>query len=101
MLAALDQELATAEGVCWTRPAGGGFPWLTLPPGLDGDALAYAALAQGVACVPGSAFVGPAEPDNALRLCFAHPDADEIIEGVRRLRRAYDGVLSKLRSPGP
>ena len=85
----------------WTRPGGGAFLWLTLPPAVSGDALAAAALAEGVACVPGSAFVGPGEPDNALRLCFTHPDADAIIEGVRRLRRAYDGVLSKLRSPGP
>jgi DNA-binding transcriptional MocR family regulator len=53
-----------------------------------------------VAGVPGSAFVGPGEPDDALRLCFTHPDEDAIIEGVRRLRRAYDGVLRKRRSAG-
>jgi len=41
------------------------------------------------------------EPDNALQVCFTHPDEDAIIEGVRRLRRAYDGVLSKTRSTGP
>jgi 2-aminoadipate transaminase len=101
MLAALDQQFGGVLDVRWTRPGGGAFLWLTLAPAVSGDALAAAALAEGVACVPGSAFVGPGEPDNALRLCFTHPDADAIIEGVRRLRRAYDGVGSKLRSPGP
>ena len=72
-----------------------------LPPAMSGNAVAAAALTEGVACVPGSAFVAPAEPDNALRLCFTHPDADAIIEGVRRLRRAYDEIVSKPRSPGP
>jgi 2-aminoadipate transaminase len=101
MLAALDDQFGETAGVRWTRPGGGAFLWLTLPPGMSGDALAAAALAEGVACVPGSAFVGPDEPDNALRLCFTHPDVDAIIEGVRRLRRAYDGILSKTRSAVP
>ncbi len=101
MLAALDQQFADVAGARWTRPGGGAFLWLTLPPAVSGDAFAAAALAEGVACVPGSAFVGPSEPDNALRLCFTHPDEDAIIEGVRRLRRAYDGIPSKPRSAGP
>jgi 2-aminoadipate transaminase len=101
MLAALDQQFGGVAGVHWTRPGGGAFLWLTLPPGLGGDALAAAALAEGVACVPGSAFVGPAEPDNALRLCFTHPAAAVIIEGVQRLRRAYDGVVNEVRSTSP
>lgn len=100
MLAALDDQFGRLDGVGWTRPGGGAFLWLTLPRGMSGDALAAAALTEGVACVPGSAFVGPGEPDNALRLCFTHPDEDAIIEGVRRLRRAYDGVLRKRRSAG-
>lgn len=101
MLAALDWSFGSIEGVRWTRPGGGSFLWLTLPPAVSGDALAAAALAEGVACVPGSAFVGPAEPANALRLCFTYADADAIIEGVRRLRHAYDGVVTKRRSAGP
>jgi DNA-binding transcriptional MocR family regulator len=78
MLAALDDQFGRLDGVGWTRPGGGAFLWLTLPRGMSGDALAAAALTEGVACVPGSAFVGPGEPDHALRLCFTHPDEDVI-----------------------
>jgi len=100
MLSALDGQFGAIADLHWTRPGGGAFLWLTLPPRLSGDALAAAALAEGVACVPGSAFVGPGEPDNALRLCFTHPDENAIIEGVQRLRRAYDGLSSKTGSAG-
>lgn len=99
MLAALDECFGETDGLRWTKPGGGSFLWLTLPPTLSGDALAAAALLEGVAAVPGSAFVDAAEPGNALRFCFTHADAADIAEGVRRLRRAYDRVARASRSP--
>ena len=81
---ALEEEFgATAE---FERPAGGIFLWVTLPDAVDSLALARAAAAEGVALNPGPEW--SADPDAArsrLRLCFGHPDPDDIREGVRIL----------------
>lgn len=92
METALKQSFADMTGVRWTSPGGGFFIWLSLPAGIDADRLLPLALAEGVAFIPGSAFRGPEGPRNALRLSFAYPDADAIVEGVRRLRRAIDRI---------
>lgn len=87
MLDALAREMP--EGVSWTHPTGGLFVWLRLPEGRDAEALLEAAVAEGVAYVPGSPFF--AEDDtglNTMRLTFAREDVPKIEEGVRRLARA-------------
>jgi 2-aminoadipate transaminase len=90
MQSALGRFFGDVEGVSWTDPAGGLFLWLSLPPGSDSTALFPVALEEGVAFIPGSAFsVGGAFRD-ALRLCFSYPDEERIVEGVRRLRVAFD-----------
>jgi 2-aminoadipate transaminase len=90
MDAALRRAFAGIAGASWTRPDGGFFLWMQLPEGCDADRLLPIALAEGVAFIPGSAFVGPADPRNCLRLSFAYPTTAAIAEGVRRLRRAFD-----------
>jgi 2-aminoadipate transaminase len=52
------------------RPSGGLFAWLPLP-GAGASALAQAALAAGVAALPGGGFHLAGAPDDHLRLCFA------------------------------
>ncbi|QDP97194.1 PLP-dependent aminotransferase family protein [Microlunatus elymi] len=73
----------------WTDPDGGFFLWVTIP-GVDTQRLFAAALAEGVAYIPGPAFSPTGRYPDALRLCFASTPPDRIVEGVARLRRALD-----------
>lgn len=86
MLAALSSEMPA--GVTWTHPTGGLFVWLRLPEGRDAESLLEAAVAEGVAYVPGSPFYA-ADDDgaNTMRLTFAREDVPKIEEGVRRLAK--------------
>lgn len=84
MLAALDRHMP--EGVHWTRPEGGMFIWLTLPPGADGAQLLARALETvKVAFVPGQAFHPDGSGANTIRLSFSNSDEATIAEGIARL----------------
>lgn len=72
-------------GVEWTKPQGGLFLWLTLPPGVDSLELLDEAIAAKVAFVPGTAFYADGGGRNAMRLTFASTPPDLIEEGIRRL----------------
>ncbi|MDH4209518.1 MAG: PLP-dependent aminotransferase family protein [Anaerolineae bacterium] len=86
MLAAMDRHFP--DGVSWTRPQGGLFLWVTLPPGLDSLELINAAIEQRVAFVPGTAFYADGRGREALRLTFATCPTDMIDEGIKRLGKA-------------
>ena len=99
LLQALEREFADVPGASWTVPAGGLFVWLTLD-GMDtgpGGPLVAAALDAGVLYVPGEFGHVPDEagrvPTNECRICFGVATADQIAEGVRRLRRAVGSVM--------
>jgi GntR family transcriptional regulator / MocR family aminotransferase len=67
---------------------GGSSMWLKGVPVLDTDALAAAALAQGVVTEPGSIFFAGDEPKrNYLRLGFSSIDAGRIEEGIKILAK--------------
>ena len=89
MQGALAQELGDF-GATWTDPHGGFFLWLTLSEHTDTQALFPAALAEGVAYIPGQAFSISGRFDNALRLAFSAEPPERAREGVRRLRRALE-----------
>ncbi len=92
MLEALARELP--EGVGWTRPEGGMFIWLTLPPVLDGAVLLERAIAEErVAFVPGRAFHADRSGGNTLRLNFSRPSEAAIAEGIGRLGRLMRRML--------
>ncbi|MEV0792200.1 PLP-dependent aminotransferase family protein [Kribbella sp. NPDC050459] len=78
----------------WTDPEGGFFLWVTLENGVDTEELFEVALAEGVAFIPGPAFSPTGRFRNAFRLCFASTDPDRIHEGVARLRRATDKLMT-------
>ena len=99
MLEALDTHLGGREGIAWTRPTGGLYVWLTLPPGADTSPdgpLWTAAMDEGVLYVPGAYCYGPdpsrRPPTHAMRLCYGVADAAQIREGIARLARAVDRV---------
>lgn len=84
MLAQLDQHMP--DNVQWTKPEGGMFIWMTLPPHLDGaELLARSLESQRVAFVPGQAFFADGSNANTLRLNFSKPDEATIEEGIARL----------------
>ena len=80
-------------GTRWTRPAGGLFVWLTLPEGLDAEALVEPAVEAGVAYVPGAPFFVDGSGQRTMRLTFAKESAGNIGEGVRRLGRVVKDRL--------
>ena len=93
MLAAL--EAGMPAGVRWTRPEGGLFVWLTLPEGMDAEALLADAVAEGVAYVAGAPFHVDGGGANTMRLTFAKEDAPTIAEGVKRLARVVRRAVER------
>jgi 2-aminoadipate transaminase len=80
MLAALEKHFGGAK---WSRPEGGYFIWLELPPGTD--SVEVLARAEGVAAVPGTEFTAPA---NCVRLAYSFAAPDEMDAGIARLAEA-------------
>ena len=71
------------EAAEFTEPRGGIFVWVTLPVGVDTATLAGPARQRGVEFNPGAGWsVDPGYGSRRLRLCFGHPDADTIREGI-------------------
>ncbi|MFE1249094.1 hypothetical protein [Streptomyces sp. NPDC058766] len=72
-------------------PSGGYHLWPRLPDGTDEAALVAAGLRAGVAITPGRPYFSAEPPAAHLRLSFAAvATTQEITDGVRRLRRAWD-----------
>jgi DNA-binding transcriptional MocR family regulator len=72
-------------GTSWTVPQGGFFVWVTLPPGLDSQAMLPRAVTARVAYVPGTAFYSDGFGSRNMRLSYCYPTPSRIIEGTRRL----------------
>ncbi|MBI1758102.1 MAG: PLP-dependent aminotransferase family protein [Actinobacteria bacterium] len=83
LLEALDATMP--EGCSWTKPDGGFYVWLTLPPGLDAKVMQPRGLHARVAYVPGVGFYADGQGRRELRLSYCLPEPDRIREGVRRL----------------
>jgi 2-aminoadipate transaminase len=81
--AALERHMP--DGAGWTEPTGGFLTWLTLPERFDTGAMRPAALAAGVAYVPGPPFFVGGEGRNAMRLSFSHLTEPDLEAAVERL----------------
>ena len=84
MLAALDQHMAGLD-VQWTRPVGGMFVWVTLPAGLNAQALLPQAVEAGMAFVPGAPFYADQPDPRTLRLSFVTSTPEQIERGMAML----------------
>lgn len=80
-------------GTQWTIPAGGFYSWVTLPDGLDANAMLPRALAELVAYVPGTGFYVDGSGRSNLRLSYCYPEPERITEGVRRLAGVIEQEL--------
>jgi 2-aminoadipate transaminase len=83
LLAALERSMP--EGSRWTRPRGGFFSWLTLPPGASSVELAPRAADAGVGIVPGTLFFPDGRGADSVRLSFSLVDEASIDDGIERL----------------
>jgi 2-aminoadipate transaminase len=82
-------------GAEWTRPEGGMNLWVRLPRGVDAAEVQAEAQQAGVAFLPGSHFGVWKTHADCLRLSFGGLSPNEIREGLARLGRACDRVLSR------
>ena len=80
----------------WTKPEGGFSCWVTLPSDSRLDDLYQAALNQGVAYTPGTAFTIETPSQPCFRLCFGSQPIDVIQESVMVL-----GTLAQERLAEP
>jgi 2-aminoadipate transaminase len=83
MLGALERHFP--PGVQWTRPEGGLFLWVTLPPTIDAADLLAEALEHQVAFVPGQSFYADGSGQHTLRLNYSYPTPEQIETAIERL----------------
>ncbi len=93
MLAALDQHMAGLD-VQWTRPVGGMFVWVTLPAGLNAQALLPQAVEAGMAFVPGAPFYADQPDPRTLRLSFVTSTPEQIERGMAMLAEVVRAAVS-------
>jgi 2-aminoadipate transaminase len=99
MLSALEQHMPA--GCTWTRPDGGFFVWMTVPPGVDTKAMLPRAVTARVAYVSGTGFYADGLGSRQLRLSFCFPTPERIREGVRRLATVLAEELELFDTFGP
>lgn len=83
---ALSRHLPQAK---YALPHGGYFFWLQFPPRVDASELRTRASAFKVDFRPGALFSSNGGMKNFMRLCFVYYEAEQIEEGIRRLRELY------------
>ena len=91
MLTSLQQS--DLPGASWTKPDGGMFVFLTLPPHLDAAKLLPHAIDEGVVYVPGAPFHLHGG-HNTIRLSFSNPTPEQISNGIARLSKVISACLT-------
>jgi 2-aminoadipate transaminase len=99
MLDALTQYFPS--DATWTRPAGGFYTWVTLPPGIDAKEMLPLAVTARVAYVPGTAFYADGQGGASMRLSYCYPEPERIREGVRRLAGVVEAEQELRATFGP
>lgn len=83
MLESLEQYFPASA--TWTKPGGGFYVWVNLPPEIDTKLMMPKAIVAKVAYVPGTAFYADGFGSWAMRLSYCHPTPERIREGVKAL----------------
>jgi DNA-binding transcriptional MocR family regulator len=95
MLTELDRNFGDMNGFYWTKPEGGLFIWFTLPEGFDTGEMLELGKTENILFVPGQAFSLDNTCQNSMRLSFCLPPKEDIIEGVKRLKKGNCGVRQR------
>ena len=85
MIAAM--ESCFPADVCWDRPDGGIFLWVTLPSSIDTQQMFDDAVTEKVVFVPGSCYSPDGGLQNTMRLNFSANTEEKITQGIERLAR--------------
>ncbi|MFM9098854.1 MAG: PLP-dependent aminotransferase family protein [Actinomycetota bacterium] len=96
MLESLDAYFP--KSATWTRPQGGFYVWVTLPPEIDTKALMPKALVAKVAYVPGTAFYADGLGSWSMRLSYCYPTPERIREGVKALAGVVEQEIQRRNS---
>ena len=92
MLESLDEHFPAVAK--WTKPSGGFYVWVTLPPEIDTTALMPKAIVAKVAYVPGTAFFADGFVSWSLRLSYCFPTPERIRDGVKALGGVIKSEMS-------
>ena len=98
MLTALEEHMP--QGSTWTRPAGGFFVWVTMPEGVDSQAMLPRGVDHRVAFVPGPAFFADGGGARNVRLSYCFPTSERIRLGVQRFAEVIRGELEVMSTFG-
>lgn len=93
MLESLDEHFPASA--TWTKPGGGFYVWVNLPPEIDTKLMMPKAIVAKVAYVPGTAFYADGFGSWAMRLSYCHPTPERIREGVKALSNVVKGEISR------
>jgi 2-aminoadipate transaminase len=85
LLDALETEFGSLPGMSWTRPEGGLFLWIRIPPEVDRARLQKLAAEAGIVYSTGQAFNAENRDVPYIRLAFGWIEREDIAEGVRKL----------------
>lgn len=91
MLAAMEREFPSS--VKFTRPQGGLFTWVELPPHIKAESLLLECLKDNVAFVPGDSFFPGGGVTNTFRLNYSNMPEKRIEEGIRRIAKVINLYL--------
>ena len=88
MLAALGEHFGNRA--TWSRPEGGLYLWLTMPEGTDLASFQDQSFNEGVGYYNGTMFSPEGDGANMARLCFGHPTAQTVSDGVAELAAIFE-----------
>lgn len=97
MLESLEQYFPASA--TWTKPGGGFYVWVNLPPEIDTKLMMPKAIVAKVAYVPGTAFYADGFGTWAMRLSYCHPTPERIRDGVKALGQVVKQEIER-RSSG-
>jgi 2-aminoadipate transaminase len=93
LLDALEAEFGNVPGMSWTRPEGGLFVWIRIPPEVDRVRLQQLAAEAGITYATGQAFNANSEDVPYIRLAFGWIEREEIADGVRALAECMRAAM--------
>ena len=93
MLALLASEFP--EGSRWTHPCGGLFLWVTMPEGIDTDALLPTMAAHKAAYIPGRTFFADGNERRCLRLNYSNASEEDMTRGMTIMGQVFRDALAE------